>query len=266
MTPESSPVSRKVGSTAFTTCGAGEPVVLIHGVGMARGVWTPQVEALARQHTVITYDMLGHGESDTPAEGVLLRHYGEQLKDLLDVLALPSAHVVGHSMGALVALEFALNHPGRARRVVAMNAVFQRTPEQRAAVVARAHALREAGVHHNVEQTIERWFGHPVPEALKSRAAQVEGFLRGAQPLGYARTYALFATSDAVHADRLHTLDVPALFLTGELDANSSPAMSQAMSERAPHASWHAVAGARHMMNVTHPGEVNARLAAFLHG
>ena len=178
MRPEALPCAGKAGATAFSVDGAGEEaVVLIHGVGMARRVWAPQIEALARRHTVLSYDMLGHGDSDLPAADVTLAWYADQLRELLDALGLARAHVVGHSMGALVALEFALNHPERTRRVVAMNAVFQRSPEQRAAVMARAQALHDTDLSDSVGPTIERWFGRPVPAALARPAAEVEALL-----------------------------------------------------------------------------------------
>ncbi len=258
--------SGKAGPTAFTVQGQGEPVVLVHGVGMAREIWAPQAAALAQRHQVVSYDLLGHGDSELPPEGVTLQDYAGQLADLLDHLGIAAASVVGHSMGALVALEFALAQPARTLRVAALNAVFERTPEQRAAVEARAAALREGGPAASVAATLERWFGDPVPAQLRGAAEQVGRLLRDVQPLGYARTYALFAQSDRVHSQRLAQLQVPALFMTGAHDPNSSPAMARAMARRVPGARLEILADARHMMTVTDPERVNALLSAFLSG
>ncbi|NML47556.1 alpha/beta fold hydrolase [Ramlibacter sp. G-1-2-2] len=256
----------KAGPTAYTVQGRGEPVVLVHGVGMARAVWAQQAEALARECQVVSYDMLGHGSSDVPPEGVTLADYARQLEALLDHLGIAQANVVGHSMGALVALEFALACPERTLRVAAVNAVFQRTPEQRAAVQARAAALGQEGAAATIAPTLERWFGNPVPAPLRESADLVGRLLREVNPVGYARTYELFASSDRIHEERLAGLAMPALFLTGELDANSSPAMSQAMARLAPRAQAVVLPRARHMMNVTHPLEVNGALRNFLAG
>lgn len=260
------PRTGKAGPTAFTVQGQGEPVVLVHGVGMAREIWAPQVAALAPRHRVVTCDLLGHGESDLPPEGVTLDDYANQLAGLLDHLGIPAANVVGHSMGALVALEFALARPQRTLRVAALNAVFERTPEQRASVEARAAALRAGGPAASVAPTLERWFGNPVPEHLRAVAEQVGRLLQEVRTVGYARTYELFARSDRVHSERLPQLKVPALFMTGEGDPNSSPAMSRAMARLVPGASLQILADARHMMTVTHPERVNALLADFLAG
>ncbi len=252
------------GGTAFSIHGAGEPLVLIHGVGMEQIIWAPQVNELARDHQVVTYDMLGHGNSRDPEEGVTLPDYAAQLAALMDELEIPAANIVGHSMGALVALEFALSRPERTLRVAALNAVFMRTPEQKAAIMARARALKAAGVRATVQSTLSRWFGDEVPTGLHEVAEMIGRILSRVHPIGYARTYQLFAQSDAVHADRLGTLRMPALFMTGELDPNSAPGMSIAMAERAPGSELVIIPGARHMMNVTTPAAVNEALRSFL--
>jgi pimeloyl-ACP methyl ester carboxylesterase len=256
--------SGRANGTAYSVYGAGEPLVLVHGVGMGQAIWLPQVAEFARDYQVIVYDMLGHGGSDVPLAGVTLADYAAQLAALLDHLGIAAANVVGHSMGALVALEFALHYPARTLRVAALNAVFQRTDEQRAAVLQRADALQHTGVAATVDSTVARWFGEPVPAQLAATAEQVRQFLVSVNPVGYARTYRLFASSDRMHAKALPQLAAPALFMTGEFDPNSSPGKTRAQAEQAPHATLEIVQGERHMMNVTAPAEINQRLRRFL--
>lgn len=260
--------------TSYSVCGEGPPLVLIHGVGMNQAVWAPQVEALRRDLRVVTYDMLGHGGSSLPGVDPTLEDYAEQLAALLDGLQIDAAHVVGHSMGALVALEFALRYPARALSVVTLNAVYDRTPGQREAVMRRAAALQGANRDGmsadaarddpSIDATMARWFDDPVPAHLVPVADLVRSLLRSVNPLGYARTYQLFASSDASHVGRLPQLSMPALFMTGECDPNSSPAMSHAMAAAAPCARAEIIASERHMMNVTAPERVNRSLMQFI--
>ncbi|CAB3655477.1 alpha/beta fold hydrolase [Paraburkholderia rhynchosiae] len=243
-------------------------VVLIHGVGMNQSVWSSQIEPLtAANYEVVVYDMLGHGASALPPAEPTLDDYAAQLERLLDGLDIEQAHVAGHSMGALVALEFALTRAPRTLSVAALNAVYDRSPAQREAVMSRAATLGDApldrGGNAGVDATLKRWFGDPVPAHLTQAAQAVRHLLLSVDPVGYARTYGLFACSDDVHVGRLTSLAVPALFLTAELDLNSSPDMSWAMAEAAPFGRAEVIAGARHMMNVSHPEEVTARLLAF---
>ncbi|MDR6953957.1 flavin reductase (DIM6/NTAB) family NADH-FMN oxidoreductase RutF/pimeloyl-ACP methyl ester carboxylesterase [Ancylobacter sp. 3268] len=242
----------------------GVPVVLIHGVGLALEAWEPQVAAFAAHHDVIALDMPGHGGSSLPPDEARLADYSDHVVHLLDALALPAAVIVGHSMGALVALEVALTHSSRVLGVAALNAVFCRTPEQRAAVAARAAALAQEGSGASHDAAVARWFGEPVPPEMEATAARVSALLAACDPVGYARTYGLFASSDAAHRERLPSLAVPALFLTADGDPNSTPAMSEAMAALAPRGRAGILAGERHMMNLTAPAEVNRRLLAFL--
>ncbi|WP_233888023.1 alpha/beta fold hydrolase [Paraburkholderia flagellata] len=270
--PEHAATRAQRGQTAGTcysvyvpqSSAACETVVLIHGVGMNQSVWAPQIAALSGSFRVVAYDMLGHGESALPSAEPTLDEYAAQLEALLDAIHVERAHVVGHSMGALVALEFALLNAPRTLSVVALNAVYDRTPAQREAVMTRAASLGDAAAARGVDATLSRWFGDPIPGHLTQAAQAVRALLLAVDPVGYARTYRLFACSDDAHVGRLANLAVPALFLTGECDPNSSGQMSHAMAAVAPRARAEVIANARHMMNVTDPERVNASLLAFL--
>jgi pimeloyl-ACP methyl ester carboxylesterase len=105
----------------YATRGKGEPVVLIHGWLASAGLnWElPGISAdLAKDFRVIEMDVRGHGLSDTPKKEEL---YGEELVEdvarLLDHLEIKKAHVVGYSMGGIIAGKFAVKHPGRVRSV-----------------------------------------------------------------------------------------------------------------------------------------------------
>ena len=245
-----------------TRQGRGPSVLLLHGVGMRAAFWEFQVAALSSSYDVIAVDLPGHGMSSLPPADANLGDYTRAVLALVDELAIPRAHVIGHSMGALVALEFALDHPDRASSVVAMNAVFCRTSEQSAAVAARLESVCQRSETLDWSETMDRWF---VEADERGRSAEhIAGLLRNVDPTGYERTYRVFAESDAVHRHRLPTLKAPALFLTGERDRNSNPAMSRAMAALAPDGKAEVVPGERHMMAVTAPDEINRRLVAFL--
>lgn len=251
---------------AYRRAGQGPAVVLIHGVGLQKAIWGPQMDALVTDYDVIAIDMPGHGGSSRPPEAPRLSDYSDALLALLDGLGIARAHVVGHSMGALVALEFALSHPDRVTGVVAVNAVFCRTAAQRAAIAARVDELRGGEHLPDWSGTLARWFGSPVPDTLHSAAQHTKALLGDIDPVGYTRTYRLFAESDAEHGGRLARLEVPALFLTGSDDPNSTPSMSEAMARLAPKGRLVVMPDTRHMLPLTHVQAFNAELRAFLAG
>ncbi|MDH3281743.1 MAG: alpha/beta hydrolase [Gammaproteobacteria bacterium] len=91
-----------------------ETIVLIHGLGANLAFWYMGVARwLARKYRIIIYDLRGHGRSSVPSAGYTLQHMAEDLRRLLDALAIEQAHVVGHSYGARVALYYAICNPNR---------------------------------------------------------------------------------------------------------------------------------------------------------
>lgn len=251
--------------TAWIEAGSGEPLVLVHGVGMNRAVWMPQIGYFAeRGYRVIAYDMLGHGDSPLPPAPTELADLRRQLGAFLDELGIERAHLVGHSMGSLVALDFALDAPGRVHDVVALNAVYERSPAQRSAVQNRARRLAEGSADATLEETLDRWFGPEQRAAQPECIAAVRQLLDAVDPTGYARVYGCFASADDAFTGRLLELAVPALFMTGEHDPNSTPDMSSRMAAETPLGELAVVPGERHMMAYVEPDSVNPLIERFL--
>jgi pimeloyl-ACP methyl ester carboxylesterase len=230
---------------------------------MNKSVWAPEVNLLCESFDVLIYDMWGHGESDLPNRELVLKDYTQQLVDLLAELEIAEAVVAGHSMGALIALDFAINVPNACLGVCAMNAVFNRTTEQGVSVKKRAADLALSGVSVNLDETLERWFGQPGTHNFSEAESLSRKLLLDVNPKGYSAAYSVFADSDKAHAQALKTLAAPALFFTADDDPNSTPEMSKAMAALAPHGTAQVLEGHRHMMTLTAPEEVSATLATF---
>lgn len=250
--------------TAWQEKGDGPPVILIHGVGLNGDVWARQIEALAPSHRVIAYDTLGHGRSALPPEDAGLGDYVGQLFLLMDGLKLSRASLVGHSMGAMIAIAAALTEPARIDKLVALNSVHDRSAAQRATALERADLLDRDGAAATSETALERWFGPAADGAFAHERAQIRTWLSSVDPTGYARAYRVFATSDAAYAARLSKLACPALFMTGECDPNSTPAMSRAMAAAASFGHAFVLPGQRHMAAFTAPVLCNHIILDFL--
>ncbi|MBT1262352.1 alpha/beta fold hydrolase [Pseudomonas sp. VS40] len=255
---------RTPAGTSYLATGQGQPVVLIHGVGLNKEMWGGQVVGLAPHYRVITYDMLGHGASPRPENGTPLLGYADQLLELLDHLQLPQATVIGFSMGGLVARAFTLHYPERLKSLVVLNSVFNRSPEQRAGVIARTAQAAEHGPDANAEAALSRWFSREYQAANPAQIAALRQTLAGNDPQGYLTTYELFATQDMYRADELGNIKSPTLVATGELDPGSTPQMARQLADRIPGATVAILAEQRHMMPVESPRLVNQLLLDFL--
>jgi pimeloyl-ACP methyl ester carboxylesterase len=103
---------------AFRVAGSGPAVVLVHGIGDSSATWQPVLPALAERHLVIAPDLLGHGDSDKPRADYSVAAYANGIRDLLGVLGVERATLVGHSLGGGVAMQFAYQFPERTERLV----------------------------------------------------------------------------------------------------------------------------------------------------
>ena len=103
---------------AFVMRGSGPVILLLHGLACDHTTWEPVLDSLARTHTVIAPDLLGHGLSDKPRADYSVGGYANGMRDLLTVLGVDTATVVGHSFGGGVAMQFAYQYPERTERLV----------------------------------------------------------------------------------------------------------------------------------------------------
>ncbi|MBW3694966.1 alpha/beta fold hydrolase [Vibrio sp. T187] len=253
-----------VDGTSYFSCGDGETVIFIHGVGLDKSMWGGQIVGLAKQYRIISYDMLGHGESPEPQSGDTVEAYAEQLERLIKELKIESpVTVVGFSMGGLVARAFALKYSHRVDRLVVLNSVFNRTEEQRKNVLLRCKDVEKFGPGANVDAAIERWFSMEYRGANPAQIAAFAERIITNSKNGYLHTYKLFGESDNYGISKLHKLDVPTLVATGELDIGSTPEMAHGLALHLPQAKVIVLEQQRHMMPVESPQIVNKMLLRF---
>lgn len=103
---------------AFVHTGSGPALLLIHGIGDSAESWHDLIPSLARNHTVIAPDLLGHGDSDKPRADYSIAAYANAMRDLLSVLDVERVTVIGHSLGGGVAMQLAYQFPDRCERLV----------------------------------------------------------------------------------------------------------------------------------------------------
>ncbi|HEY9357585.1 MAG TPA: alpha/beta fold hydrolase [Arthrobacter sp.] len=234
-------------------------IALIHGVGLDGSMWGPLREFLEPEFDVQIIELLGHG-SRTKAvpDGVTLTELAADVADRLS----PGTHVVGFSLGALVAQHLARFRPDLVASLVSVGSVCSRTSEEHGSVMARL-AMAEADFAASAEASIRRWYpaGTPVPASVVEDTRKV--LLRNNQR-SFLAAYRVFATADAEIAPELPRITVPSHAVTGELDPGSTPEMSARLAAAIPGCTYSVISGARHMMPVERPQELANTLTAFI--
>ena len=103
---------------SYLRAGSGPPLLLLHGIGDSSETWREVIPLLARDHTVIAPDMLGNGRSDNPRADYSVAAFANGVRDLLGVLGIERATIVGHSLGGGVAMQFTYQYPHVCERLV----------------------------------------------------------------------------------------------------------------------------------------------------
>lgn len=244
--------------------GTGEPLILIHGVGLDHTMWKHQIDSLSDSFRVIIYDMIGHGGSVHLPGPYSLSQFVEQLIGLMDHLEIKQTHLVGFSMGGMVAQAFALAHNEKLKSLTIMNAVANRTDEQRKGILARVEEVRENGPLSTIEPAIQRWF---TPEFLQTHEEEVNLIrkrLQTNEPASYLAAYTLFATADAELWSNLETIETPTLIVTAENDIGSNPEMARQMHEKIKKSKITIIPKLKHMAPIEGADTVNNVIRLFI--
>jgi 2-succinyl-6-hydroxy-2,4-cyclohexadiene-1-carboxylate synthase len=258
-------------SLHVAVAGDGEPLMLLHGFTGSGAQWAPQVEAFAGRFRTIAVDLLGHGHSDAPAdpERYRMERCVADLRTLLDALGVERAGWLGYSMGARVALAFALAHPGRVRALVLEGvAPGIEDASLRRRRIADDEALARSIERDGVEPFVGDWMQQPL---LASQARLGKAFLATARAarcanssLGLANTLRAMGTGAQEPLwGQLSTLAPPTLLVVGEEDLKFR-AIAETMVLRTPRAAVAIIPQAGHAAHLENARAFNTRVLRFL--
>jgi 3-oxoadipate enol-lactonase len=250
---------------AYERRGRGEPLLLVMGMSGTRAAWGEEfLDLLGRAFDVITYDHRGMGESSRADGPFTIARLAQDAVGLLDALDVDAAHVLGLSLGGMVAQEIALLHPGRVRTLTLVGtspggAVAETMPEETLRLLGEAWARRDP-----TEILRAGWEVNVSPRFASDEAAFRAYVERGtALPAPMAVTLLQLqagATHDA--ADRLGEIEAPTLIVHGELDRMLPAANARVLAERIGGARLELIPGAGHLVHVEAPERVAALVRA----
>ena len=247
----------------YETQGKGEPLLLIHGLGSSTEDWEPQIRDFASHFHVIAYDVRGHGRTDKPRTGYSVRQFADDAAALLRHLDVGPAHVLGISMGGMIALQLAVDHPKTVKSLTIVNSgpeLVLRTWRQRLGIYSRFAIVRLMGMRKMGELLATRLL--PGPAHAAARDTFVERWARN-DPGAYLR--ALRALIGWSVTSRLGAIAAPTLVLTADQDY-TPVTFKEEYTAKVPGAKLVIVPDSRHMLPVERPAEFNRAALDFLRG
>ena len=198
------------------TQGDGPPVVFVHGLGATSNVWHAQRVTLSKNYRVIVYDRSGCGRSQQARDGYSIDAWADELAGLLDHLAVPSAVVVGHSLGSMVAQRFAGKYAKRTRALILAGGEAELPPDARQILTERARVIEA----HGLLAAVGPWLTAVLSAATREANPALAGLLREMFLSNDVRTYALhcLALRDGdVRGDHAN-ITCPTLLTVGDQD------------------------------------------------
>lgn len=247
----------------YETWGVGKtPVVFIHGLGSSADDWFMQFPALAAGYRCIALDLRGHGLSEKPGGTYSVQLFAADVAALLEALGAVPSHVVGLSLGGMVAQELGLAHPHVVRSLTLLNTLPGVWPPTRQMVAVGLKRFR-VGFTPSMDDIAARVARSLFPreEDLMLREATQQRMAAN-DPAAYRR--ATLAVIRYHPGAALRRISCPVLLMAGDSDLVVPSVYQARLRANLPHAQWVTVCGGGHACNIDHAGEVNRAVLAFL--
>ena len=249
--------------------GKGVPLVMIQGFGGNHQAWYFQTPAFKKYFKVIIFDNRGIGKTDKSSEPYTIRTMAEDVINLMDYLQIDKAHVLGLSLGGVVAQEFAISYPERVIKLVLGSTFADREVNDIQPRLMEALGIHEGStdvdisnmdfrklMNFMVSAAFNRRLYRMVPVLLSKYA------LRSVDPEGYLRQMESVAGYSTL--DRVHLIKAPTLVITGSGDRIISPGASEVLVSRIPNAKLVMVKGGSHAFFMEMRGRFNKEVLGFL--
>ena len=227
------------------------PIVFIHGVGLNHKIWEPQINVF--ENTFLAYDILGHGKTPLNKENISFDDFTNQLINLIDELNISKIHLIGFSIGSLIARNFATKYNNRLESLILLCSIFNRTEKQQQIVKDRYELAKKS--KSLSKQALKRWFTDNYLEKNPKTYNKISSMIEENNIENFLKVYNLFVN----HKDNeeFENIKIKTLVMTGEADAGSTPEMSENLSKVINNSIVKIVPKGKHLCSIECSDDVN---------
>jgi 3-oxoadipate enol-lactonase len=256
-------LSRPGAELAYTATGQGEWIVLCHALATRQELWHRQIESLAPDFAVLSFDLRGHGASPPPEScDYSFESQGDDVVALMDHLDIHRAALVGISVGGEVAQMAAARQGRRFSRLV-LSSTACHTDDQRAAAWAqRIQDARTLGMSGIAPATVSRWFSKRYADEYPDVVEWCRECVASTPLESYVGLAKVIQTMDL--RPLIGSITCPTLIVCGDQDHNTGPATASTLQHLIPCAELSVISGAGHFPNLEQPQRFNDLLKDFL--
>jgi len=237
------------------------PIVFVHGVGLNNKIWKPQINFF-KEYSTLSYDLLGHGKTPLKKAKVTFNDFSRQLLNLINELKFEKIHLVGFSLGALIARHFASKHNDRLCSLIIHGSIYKRTEEQKRVVINRFHVAK-----HNrpvsKKSSIARWLTEDFISKNQKICDEIYSILENNNNKNFLKCYELF-THYIDDDDEIKKINVNTLITTGEHDVRSTPKMGRNLNKVIKNSKFVEIKKGKHLCSIECADDVNITIKEFI--
>tara|TARA_B100000686_G_C16709993_1_gene928533 strand:- start:51 stop:827 length:777 start_codon:yes stop_codon:yes gene_type:complete len=238
------------------------PLIFIHGVGLDRSMWSPQLKFF-KNYTTITYDLLGHGNVPHDKEKLTMEDFKDQLKSLTDYLKIKKFNLIGFSIGSLIALNYASDFESKINSLILLSTTYKRNSNQRQEVIDRVNLSKLNKPISNL--ALKRWFTDDYINNNKRIKEYIIQILtkNPYEQKNFIKAYELFANYED-DIEKIKKINTKSLVMTGSLDSGSTPEMSQNLSNDLKNSTFVEIKNGKHLCSIECADDVNINIKKFI--
>ena len=237
------------------------PIAFIHGVGLCKEIWYPQVEFF-KDRNILTYDLIGHGKTPLKKNQINFQDFTKQLLNLIDELGLNKIHLVGFSLGALIARHFASEYNNKLSSLNLHGSIYKRSIEQKRVVENRFELLKSDKPIAK-DRSIRRWFTAEYIKNKPEMYKKIYSMLDDNNPENFLKAYKLFVFYQD-DDEMLNKITTSTLVTTGQNDVGSTKEMAINLSENIKNAKYAEIRNGKHLCSIEFSDEYNKILENFI--
>jgi len=237
------------------------PIVFIHGVGLTKEIWEPQVNFFKNYNT-LTYDLLGHGNSPLKKPKVTIEDFSKQLFNLINDLNFEKIHLVGFSLGALIARDFASKNSDRLSSLIIHGSIYKRTEEQKR-VVQNRFEVAKMNKSASKKTALRRWLSEGFIKKNPNIYKKIYSILERNNREDFLKCYDIFV--NYIDDDNIiKKINVNTLITTGENDVGSTPEMSRNLNKVIKDSKFVEIKKGKHLCGIECANDVNITFKKFI--
>ena len=235
------------------------PIVFIHGVGLTYEIWQPQLDFF-KNYSNLSYDILGHGKSSLTKQNINFDDFSEQLIELINELKIEKIHLVGFSIGSLIARNFATRYSERLQSLILLGSIYKRSEQQQKTVNERFEQAKKKLKLSS--QALKRWFTDKYLEDNPDTYEKISSILSANNMANFLKVYELFVRHK--NDEDFEKIYCKTLVMTGENDVGSTIEMSQQLKDLINNSELKIIKDGKHLCGIECADDVNLAIKNFV--